>query len=201
MSVIYKFLFPSKPDGTAMSLLILALRILFGILLMSHGVQKWANYDVMSGSFPDPLGIGSQLSLVLAIFGEMVCSMAFIFGFLYRLAMLPMIFTMCIAFFVVHGSDQLGVNEDNTYMFIQGHHIMDSVVMRLLVPVCNVLRRERETEIKELAEHNMQFHNELTSYQRRQLGVDIVLRKHTSYKLSPLYKKLEADIERFLKHI
>ena len=81
MSVIYKFLFPSKPDGTAMSLLILALRILFGILLMSHGVQKWANYDVMSGSFPDPLGIGSQLSLVLAIFGEMVCSMAFIFGF------------------------------------------------------------------------------------------------------------------------
>ena len=80
MSVIYKFLFPSKPDGTAMSLLILALRILFGVLLMSHGVQKWANYDVMSGSFPDPLGIGSQLSLVLAIFGEMVCSMAFIFG-------------------------------------------------------------------------------------------------------------------------
>lgn len=67
MSVIYKFLFPSKPDGTAMSLLILALRILFGILLMSHGVQKWANYDVMSGSFPDPLGIGSQLSLILAI--------------------------------------------------------------------------------------------------------------------------------------
>ena len=45
MSVIYKFLFPSKPDGTAMSLLILALRILFGVLLMSHGVQKWANYD------------------------------------------------------------------------------------------------------------------------------------------------------------
>ena len=44
MSVIYKFLFPSKPDGTAMSLLILALRILFGILLMSHGVQKWANF-------------------------------------------------------------------------------------------------------------------------------------------------------------
>ena len=100
MSVIYKFLFPSKPDGTAMSLLILALRILFGILLMSHGVQKWANYDVMSGSFPDPLGIGSQLSLVLAIF-----------GFLYRLAMLPMIFTMCIAFFVVHGSDPFAVKE------------------------------------------------------------------------------------------
>lgn len=96
---------------------------------------------------------------------------------------------------------ELGVNPDNTYMFIQGHHIMDNVVMKLLVPVCNVLRREREAEIKELAEHDMQFHNELTSYQRRQLGVDIILRKHTSYKLSPLYKKLEDDIERFLKYI
>lgn len=98
MSVIYKFLFPSKPDGTAMSLLLLALRILFGVLLMSHGVQKWANFDAMSGSFPDPLEVGSQMSLILAIFGELVCSLAFIFGFLYRLAMIPMIFTMSMAF-------------------------------------------------------------------------------------------------------
>ena len=126
MSVIYKFLFPSKPDGTAMSLLILALRILFGILLMSHGVQKWANYDVMSGSFPDPLGIGSQLSLVLAIFGEMVCSMAFIFGFLYRLAMLPMIFTMCIAFFVVHGSDPFAVGLRGREVKIQDAPLPDA---------------------------------------------------------------------------
>ena len=70
-----------------------------------------------------------------------------------------------------------------------------------VVVVRTVLSVFLNKEIKELAEHNMQFHNELTSYQRRQLGVDIVLRKHTSYKLSPLYKKLEADIERFLKHI
>lgn len=98
MSVIYKFLFPSKPDSTAMSLLLLALRILFGVLLMSHGVQKWANFDAMSESFPDPLGVGSQMSLILAIFGELTCSLAFIFGFLYRLAMIPMIFTMGMAF-------------------------------------------------------------------------------------------------------
>ncbi|MDE5677177.1 DUF4435 domain-containing protein [Phocaeicola sp.] len=96
---------------------------------------------------------------------------------------------------------RLGVNEENVYMFIQGHHIMDRVVMKLLVPVCNVLRHEREEEIKALAEHDVQFHNELTSYRHRQLGVEIVLRKHTGYKLSPLYKKLEADIERFLNQI
>lgn len=97
--------------------------------------------------------------------------------------------------------EKLGVNPDNTYMFIQGHHIMDNVTMKLLTPVCNLLRRERETEIKELASHDMQFHNELTSYQRRQMGVDTVLRKHTSYKQSPLYKRLENDVRRFLAQI
>ncbi|WP_455673209.1 DoxX family protein [Phocaeicola sp.] len=111
MSAIYRFLFPSKPDGTGMSLFLLALRILFGVLLMSHGVQKWANFNSMADVFPDPLGIGSQLSLILAIFGEMVCSMAFIFGFLYRLAMIPMIFTMGMAFFVIHGNDPFAVKE------------------------------------------------------------------------------------------
>ena len=35
----------------------------------------------------------------------------------------------------------LGVTSDSTYMFIQGHHIMDNVVLRLLIPVCTVLRR------------------------------------------------------------
>ncbi len=92
----------------------------------------------------------------------------------------------------------LGVTPDNTYLFIQGHHIMDNVVLKLLTPVCNLLRRERETEIKERALHGMQYQNELTSYQRRQSGVDIVLRKHTGYKSSPLYKRLEADVQRFL---
>lgn len=111
MPVIYNFLFPSKPDGTSFSLLILALRIVFGMLLMLHGVQKWANFSAMSDSFPDPLGIGSQLSLILAIFGEMVCSIAFIFGFLYRLAMIPMIFTMCMAFFVIHANDPFATKE------------------------------------------------------------------------------------------
>ena len=95
----------------------------------------------------------------------------------------------------------LGVVPENTYMFIQGHHIMESVVMKVLTPVCNALRREREDEIKRLAEHHTQFRNELTSYERRLLNVDVVLRKHTGFKESPVYKKLENDIREFLKRI
>ena len=70
MSVVYKFLFPAKPVGNAFSLFLLALRILFGVLLLSHGIQKWTNFSAMSESFPDPLGVGSTLSLGLAVFAE-----------------------------------------------------------------------------------------------------------------------------------
>lgn len=111
MLAIYRFLFPSKPDDTAISLLLLALRILFGMLLLAHGIQKWTNYENMSATFPDPLGVGSSVSLGLAIFGELACSIGFIFGALYRLAMIPMIFTMCVAFFVVHGNDPFAAKE------------------------------------------------------------------------------------------
>ena len=111
MLAIYRFLFPSRPDGITISLLLLALRILFGGLLLSHGIQKWNNYAEMSAVFPDPLGAGSNVSLGLAIFGELACSIGFIFGALYRLAMIPMIFTMCMAFFVIHGSDPFAVKE------------------------------------------------------------------------------------------
>ncbi|WP_294629813.1 DoxX family protein [uncultured Bacteroides sp.] len=109
--MIYNFLFPTKPNATKVSLLLLAVRIIFGILLMNHGIQKWSSFQELSATFPDPLGIGSPISLGLAIFAELVCSMAFIIGFLYRLAMIPMIFTMIIAFFVVHTNDVFAVKE------------------------------------------------------------------------------------------
>lgn len=93
---------------------------------------------------------------------------------------------------------ELGLTPKTTYLYIQGHHIMDNVVMKLLNPVCTVLRREREQEIKELAEHNEQFHNELTCYQNSQVGVDIMLRRNSTYKNLYLYQWLKEDIEEFL---
>lgn len=111
MSVIYKFLFPSKPDDTAMSLLLLAFRVLFGILLLNHGLQKFTNFSTMSGTFPDPLGVGHSVSLGLAIFAELFCSLGFIVGALYRLALIPMIFTMGVVVFIVHGGDPFAAKE------------------------------------------------------------------------------------------
>lgn len=109
---MYKFLFPVRAyKSTDFSIFLLALRILVGTLFMLHGIQKWANFDALSHSFPDPLLVGSSVSLIMAIFGEVVCSLAFIFGFLYRLSMIPMMFTMIVAFFVIHSGDPLSSRE------------------------------------------------------------------------------------------
>ena len=111
MYAILRFLFPDKPYTAGNSWLLLAARIIFGGLLMSHGIAKWQNFDALSAAFPDPLGVGSGVSLALAIFGEVVCSVGFIAGLFYRLALIPMIFTMIVAFFVVHANDVFAVKE------------------------------------------------------------------------------------------
>ncbi len=93
----------------------------------------------------------------------------------------------------------LGLTPETTYLYIQGHHIMDSVVLKLLMPVCTQLRREREQEIKRLAEHNEQFRNELTGYENSQVNVSLMLKKNTGYKNLYLYEWVKEDIRRFLE--
>ena len=65
--MLYRFLFPVRPEGAKTSLLLLAARVIFGVLLMSHGLQKWAGFAQMADVFPDPLGVGSRFSLMLAV--------------------------------------------------------------------------------------------------------------------------------------
>ncbi len=101
-------LFPRKANQTNFSLFLLSMRLLFGSLQMTHGYAKLTGFAAMSASFPDPFGIGSRYSLMLAIFGELFCSVAFVFGFLYRLSMIPMIVTMAVAFFFAHGGSMTG---------------------------------------------------------------------------------------------
>ncbi|EPT34004.1 PF14491 family protein [Bacteroidetes bacterium oral taxon 272 str. F0290] len=97
--------------------------------------------------------------------------------------------------------ETLGVTPDNTYLFIQGHHIMNNVVIRLLTPVCTLLRKEREEEISQLATHGLQYQNELSCYEQRQLNLDLVLKKNTDFKDCPIFKKLKADISAFVQKL
>lgn len=93
---------------------------------------------------------------------------------------------------------KLGLTPDTAYLYIQGHHIMDCVVMKLLTPVCTLLRREREEEIKRLAAHNEQFRNELTSYENSQVNVSLMLKKSSNYKDLYLYRWVKEDLADFI---
>ncbi|NDV66493.1 DUF4435 domain-containing protein [Bacteroides sp. 224] len=93
---------------------------------------------------------------------------------------------------------ELGLSPETTYLYIQGHHLMDNVVLKLLIPICTVLRREREDEIKRLAGHGEQYRNELTSYQNSQLNVGVVLKKNIGYKGLYHYQWLRNDLKKFV---
>ena len=96
------FLFPQPTDSKGFSLLLLCLRIFFGLMLTMHGLEKLYNYTELCYTFPDPTGIGSEITLLFVIFAEMMCSVAFIFGALYRLSMIPMLGVMAVAFIHIH---------------------------------------------------------------------------------------------------
>lgn len=96
---------------------------------------------------------------------------------------------------------ELGLTPETTYLYIQGHHLFDNVVMKILTPICTVLRREREDEIKRLAGHGEQYRNELTSYQNSQLNVGIVLKKNNGYKGLYHYQWLRDDLKKFIMNL
>ena len=97
--------------------------------------------------------------------------------------------------------NRLGLTPDTTYLYIQGHHLMENVVLKLLTPICTALRREREREIKLLAEHREQMQNELTCYENSLASVAMMLKKNDSYKNLYLYQWMRRDVERLLQQL
>ena len=100
--MFYNFLFPQTFRGKGVSFLILCIRLFFGVLFFMHGLDKMTNFDQLSLTFPDIMGFGSYMSLMLSIFAEFCCSLFLIFGLLVRVMLIPMIIAMAVAFFDVH---------------------------------------------------------------------------------------------------
>ena len=82
-----------------------------GLMVYLHGWSKWINYADKASNFPDPLNVGSEVSLGLTIFAEVLCSGALVLGLFTRWAALICMFTMGVAAFIVHQEDPLKVQE------------------------------------------------------------------------------------------
>ena len=84
----------------------------------------------------------------------------------------------------------LGVSPDNTYMYVQGHHLFNNVVAPLVKSVCARLVRERENEISRQSVHSTQCRNELSCYTSSVTDIEATMKKNVGFLASPQYRQI-----------
>ena len=92
----------------------------------------------------------------------------------------------------------LGVTPRTTYLYIQGHHLFDNIVVPMLRKVCDQLFRERQKEIRRFAVHDTQRRNEMAGYTHSTADIQLMLRRNTAFTEAPPFKRLLADIGKAL---
>ena len=92
----------------------------------------------------------------------------------------------------------LGVTPQTTYLYIQGHHLFDTVVAPILSKVCNLLRQERQNEIYHASAHKTQKRNEMSCYENSLQDVKTMLKKNNGYLASEPFHRLQDDVRRYL---
>jgi putative oxidoreductase len=100
---MFKKLTNAAPLNLDLGLLIL--RFFSFAFMLSHGWPKFQKLVVGNFQFGDPLGVGVEISLVLAVFAEFFCSLLIMIGFLTRPALILSAITMAVAAFVAHDGD------------------------------------------------------------------------------------------------
>ncbi|WP_065218658.1 MULTISPECIES: DoxX family protein [Butyricimonas] len=128
-----------SPNQRFLSLGLLFLRVLVGITMLTHGLAKLTSFSELSSTFPDPIGLGGTLSLVMIICAEVGCSIFLIVGAFTRLATIPLIFSMLVVILIVHGNDPFQVKELpllylGVYIFLfftgAGRISLDSILLK-----------------------------------------------------------------------
>lgn len=101
---------------------LLVLRVWLGLsMLLLHGWSKLQGIAEKSASFPDPLGVGSAMSLNLVVFAEVLCALLLVVGLAARFALVPLVITMAVAFFVIHGGVLVGEgNGEMAFIYLAG---------------------------------------------------------------------------------
>lgn len=94
-----------QPASLNTDLATLILRLVFGGMFIFHGWPKLADYNGMVAMFGDPIGIGTELSVILVIFAEFFCGILILIGLFTRFAVVFTFITMLVAYFVAHGND------------------------------------------------------------------------------------------------
>jgi putative oxidoreductase len=120
-------LFSTNQSAKSIDISLLIMRIGIALLMFTHGIPKIEKLSENPVQFMDLLGLGTTVSLCLAIFGEVICSILVMLGLGTRLAVIPSMITMLVAVFHVHIADpfvkqEMGLHYLLTYtaLFIMG---------------------------------------------------------------------------------
>ena len=103
-------------DFTSLGLLIL--RVGFaGTLALFHGLPKLLDFTNKMHTFPDPIGLGSTVSLTLAVTAEFFCAILVVVGIFTRFTVVPLVILMAVAFFIIHGADPF-MKKELAFMYL-----------------------------------------------------------------------------------
>ncbi len=91
-----------------------------------------------------------------------------------------------------------GVEPELTYLFMHGHTLMDNVVLTVLSGVCEKLRQLSLSQIICSSKEGVALKNEMSNYTNTLRSIRDVLLDNENYTSSPLYKRLKADIQRYI---
>lgn len=105
-----------------------------GMMLIGHGLGKLQGFPAAGAEFPDPLGVGNQLSYYLALSGEVLFPALLILGLFTRLSAIPSAITMAVAAFIVHGPHPFFMNPDGPSKELAVMYLIGFVAVALLGP-------------------------------------------------------------------
>lgn len=94
------------------SIALLVLRSGAALMMLTHGIPKLMQF--FSGepiAFASVMGMSMGVSLALAVFAEVICSVFIILGLGTRMATIPLIITMLTAAFYIHANDPFSGKE------------------------------------------------------------------------------------------
>ncbi|MCU0088415.1 DoxX family protein [Pseudomonas koreensis] len=93
----------SQRNDQAQNVGLLFLRVTGGLfLLVVHGLPKLLDFTAQLQLIEDPFHLGAHLTLILAIFAEVLCPLLIVAGVMARLACLPILFVLLVALLLVH---------------------------------------------------------------------------------------------------
>jgi len=120
---MFKKLFIPSDDSDLTSMALLVARLWFGLaMLFNHGLDKLGHFKDSVGTFPDPLGIGQEASLVLVIMAEVGAALLLTVGFLTRVAASVLVIDMFVAFLMVHKSAMSGPQSGElAFVYLAGY--------------------------------------------------------------------------------